>query len=96
MDKTISVRLLNRDFALRVREGDEAFTRRMATYVADKLEAFKQAHPDQADTTAAVITALALAEELFEQRDAYAALQQAVEDELDAATGDLEAVLNRR
>jgi len=69
MDKPIRVRLLGREYTLRVREEDEALTQEMAAYVSAKMEAFRNAHPDQSEITAAVITALALAEEVYTLRD---------------------------
>ena len=68
MDKPIRVRIMGRDYPLRVREDDEALTREMATYVDTKMQTFKQAHPDQSDLVTAVMTALALTEDLFNLR----------------------------
>lgn len=70
MEKPIRVRVLNRDFTLRVRSEDEAATRELAGYVDAKMKAFKEAHPEQPDLTAAIVTALALAEELQAAREA--------------------------
>lgn len=69
MDKPIRVRLLGREYTLRVREEDEALTQEMAAYVSAKMDAFRNAHPDHSEITAAVITALALAEEIYTLRD---------------------------
>lgn len=69
MDKPTRVRLLGREYTLRVREEDEALTQEMAAYVSAKMEAFRNAHPEQSEITAAVITALALAEEIYTLRD---------------------------
>lgn len=70
MEKSIRIRILNRDYPLIVGDADdEALTRRMAAYVNEKMQAFKKEHPEQSELTAAVITALALAEELFTLRE---------------------------
>jgi cell division protein ZapA len=69
MDKPTRVRLMGREYTLRVREEDEALTQEMAAYVSAKMEAFRNAHPEQSEITAAVITALALAEEIYTLRD---------------------------
>ena len=65
MEKSIRVRILGRDYPLLVREQDEALTREMAAYIDAKMQTFKKAHPDQSDLVTAVVTALALTEELF-------------------------------
>ena len=75
MEKPIRVRVMSRDFTLRVRPEDEPATREIAAYVDDKMQRFKEAHPEQSELTAAIITALALAEELYAARDAREQLQ---------------------
>lgn len=82
--KSIRVSILGRDYALRVSEDDEAQTRRLADYVNQKMQAFQNAHPEQAELTTAVITALALAEELHDQQTTHAQKQQRLNGELDA------------
>lgn len=69
MEKSIRVQVLGREYALRVREEDEGATREIAAYVDAKMRAFKQAHPDQPEMTAAIVTALAIAEELYAARE---------------------------
>ena len=68
MQKSIRVSIGGRDYSLRVREENETLTREIAHYVDSRPKAFKDAHPEQSDTTAAVITAMAVAEELFMAR----------------------------
>jgi cell division protein ZapA len=69
--KSIRVQILGREYALRVQEDDEAHTRRVASSVNRRMKQFNEAHPDQAELTTAVMTALTLAEELFLQREQY-------------------------
>ena len=69
MEKSIRVRVLGRDYALRVSEEDEAATREMVAYVDGKLRAFHRSFPDQPELTTAVIASLAIAEEYFALRD---------------------------
>jgi cell division protein ZapA len=69
MDKTIRVRVLGRDYALRVREEDEGFTRTVAAYVDDKMKTFRQRHPEPPELTTAVVVALALAEEMMTAKE---------------------------
>ena len=83
MEKSIRVRILNREYPLRVQEHDEGPTRQMAAYVDARMRAFKQAHPDQPEVVAAVMVALAFAEELQSSRDAHDHLLAAL-DTLDA------------
>lgn len=66
--KSIKVRFLGKDYTLRVNEEDELATLEMAEYFDSKLRAFKSDHPEQADLTAALITGLAITEELFLER----------------------------
>ena len=98
MDTSIRVRILGREYPLRVQEGDEALTRDIAAYVNAKMEAFRKAHPEQSELTTAVITALGIAEELhtaWEREDrAVAALDadlSALAETLDAALRDAPA-----
>jgi cell division protein ZapA len=69
--KSIRVQILGREYALRVQEGDEAHTRRIASSLDARLRQFKEAHPEQAELTTAVMTALSLAEELYLQREEH-------------------------
>ncbi len=62
--KSIRVHILGREYALRVREGEEKTTRNLASQVNARMEAFKDAHPEQDELTTAVITALTMAEEI--------------------------------
>jgi len=63
--KSIRVEIMGRTYPLRVREEDEALTREIAAYVDGKMEAFRSQHSEQPPLTSAIITALALAEELY-------------------------------
>jgi cell division protein ZapA len=62
--KSIRVTVLGQEYALRVREEDEMHTRRIAEEVDARMRAFREAHPEQAELTTAVIIALGLADEL--------------------------------
>lgn len=87
--KSIRVHILGREYALRVQEENEAFTREVAAFVNSRMEKFKDAHPEQAELTTAVITALALAEDLHDLRDEVTADREAVRDTLDDLSGRL-------
>jgi cell division protein ZapA len=62
--KSIRVTLMGREYALRVREEDEAHTRTVARELNEQMEAFREAHPEQAELTTAIIIALGLADKL--------------------------------
>lgn len=80
--KSIRVEILGREYALRVREEDEEHTREMAAFVNHRMRSFKDAHPEQAELTTAVITALAFADELHQVRDTTTADTEHVTREL--------------
>lgn len=84
MEKSIRVRILGRDYPLLVGEQDEALTREMAAYIDGKMQAFKKAHPEQSDLVTAVMTALGLAEELFNASEQRHESIHSLDDELDA------------
>lgn len=81
--KSIRVHVLGREYALRVQEEDEAHTRRIASFVNARMEQFKDSHPEQAELTTAVMTALALAEELHLLREEQEGSSAALNEELE-------------
>ncbi len=80
--KSIRVHVLGREYALRVEEEDEAFTREVASFVNARMEQFRDDHPEQADLTTAVMTALAFAEELHTLEEERAGGAEALNEEL--------------
>jgi cell division protein ZapA len=91
--KSIRVHILGREYALRVQEDDEAFTREMASFVNARMEKFRDDHPEQAELTTAVITALALAEELHTLQEKQAGGTEALNEELDRLADRLSTVV---
>ena len=89
--KSIRVRILGREYSLRVREDDEAHTRRIASSVDARMKQFKDNHPDQAELTTAVMTALTLAEEVYLQREEHEDGTTALNEELARLSKQLEA-----
>jgi len=87
--KSIHVSVLGRTYALRVQDEDEAFTRKVAAFVDDRMKAFKESHPEQAELTTAVVTALAIAEDLHELREEVNEEREALNGELDRLAGRL-------
>ncbi|PEN11281.1 cell division protein ZapA [Longibacter salinarum] len=94
--KSIRVHILGREYALRVEEEDEEHTRTMAAFVNRRMEAFKDAHPEQAELTTAVITALALADELHQMRDSATADTEHVTSELRRLAETLSDVIEEK
>jgi len=92
MDKTIRVSILGRTYPLRVEEGDEAFTRRVASMVdarAREMQRLAEGHPD---LTHVVLAAMSLGEEALAAQDRDDALQSVAED-ADALADRLDAAL---
>lgn len=91
--KPIRVHIMGREYGLRVKEGDEAHTRRIASSVDARMEQFKDAHPEQAELTTAVMTALSLAEELFLQREKHEDGTTALNEELEHLVEQLDEAM---
>ncbi|MEX0820600.1 MAG: cell division protein ZapA [Rhodothermales bacterium] len=87
---SIRVRILNRDFSLRVSEKDEDLTRDLARYVNDKMQDFLRKHPDQPEITASIIGAMAIAEELFTEREERERLESQLEEAFETMSNRLE------
>jgi cell division protein ZapA len=89
--KSIRVRILDREYPLKVDVRHEEFTRRVAAYVDRRMEKVRKSLPDQHETTAAVIAALSIAEELFAAREA----REKVVPELQGSPEELDGELRR-
>lgn len=94
MEKSISVRVMGREYTLRVNEADEAMTKEIAAYVDDKMTAFRTAFPKQPEITTAVIAALAIAEELYAARDQQDKMIADTDEELVALADKLSFVMD--
>ena len=93
MQKLVHVRILGRDYAVRIPEAQEAEIRAVADGVDARLRAFKRAFPGQSDVVAAVMTALDLADELHTARNVPQRLKEAFDVELERMDFDLERAL---
>ena len=82
MQKSIRVSILGKKYPLRVHEKDEAALRAVANTVDARMRSFKVQHPDQPDLVAAVISALALAEEMLAVRETSSTVLQAMHREM--------------
>lgn len=94
MSRTLRINILDREYVLRVeREDDERLTREIARYVDGKMRAFRQTHPDRPELTTAVIAALAIAEDLYAEKEQNAALRRAIDELTAEASQELERAL---
>jgi cell division protein ZapA len=93
---SIRVRILDRDYPLRVAPGDEDYTVHLAQRVDERLRRLRAQLPSQPDLTHAVLTALELAEELYAARAETDRLQAHVELESAELADRLDAVLGTR
>lgn len=91
---SIRVRILDRDYPLRVAPGDEDYTIHLAQRVDERLRRLRQQLPSQPDLTHAVLTALELAEELYAARAETDRLRARVEIESTALADRLDAALS--
>ena len=82
MHKSIRVRILGRDYPLRINVEDEITMRSVAQMVEQRMQAFKKQHPAQTDLVVAVITALGLAEELLLTKDSAGKVLEMVDQEV--------------
>jgi cell division protein ZapA len=92
--KSLRVEILDHEYPLRVSEQDEAFTKRLATYVDGRMRQVQSEISGVSDLTYAVLGALAIAEELHLVRDELQQLRAAVDADADALADRLDAVLD--
>lgn len=92
--KSLRVEILDHEYPLRVSEQDEAFTKRLATYVDGRMRQVQSEISGVSDLTYAVLGALAIAEELYLVRDELRQLRAAVDADADALADRLDAVLD--
>jgi len=83
MEQSIKVRILHKEYSLRVKEADIERTREMADYLDQRIKAFLDAHTDQADVTAAIITALAITDELYASQNSLQEIEKSVSSHLE-------------
>lgn len=67
--KSIKVTILDRKYPLRVEESQEETMRQIARYVDDKFRQYHEELSKQPESTVMVLSALSIAEELFEERE---------------------------
>ena len=91
---SVRVRILDRDYPLRVAPGDEAYTVHLAARVDERLRRLQRQLPTQPDLTHAVLVALELAEELYAAKAETDRLRARLEIEAAALADRLETALS--
>ncbi|HLT48701.1 MAG TPA: cell division protein ZapA [Rubricoccaceae bacterium] len=91
--KSIRVRVLDREYPLRVAPADVGYTQHLAQLVDARLRRLREVIPNQPDLTHAVIGALEMAEELYAARAEIDRLRAQVEVEAKALAARLDAAL---
>ncbi len=81
--ESITVRILGRDYPLLVQSSDVSTIYSVAENVNQRMEAFKEKHPEQPDLVAAVFTAMELSEELLGAKETSHVLLNAIDREAD-------------
>ena len=88
--KSIKVSILGKQFPLKVEDSEEETMKRIAHYVDDKFRQYKKELNKQPDTTVMSLAALAIAEELFEERKQNKELNQQEEKVMNKVNESLE------
>ncbi len=88
--KSIKVSILGKQFPLKVEDSEEETMKRIAHYVDDKFRQYKKELNKQPDTTVMSLAALAIAEELFEERKQNKELSQQEEKVMSKVNESLE------
>ncbi len=91
---SIRVRILDREYPLRVAPGDEDYTVHLAARIDERLRRMRSQLPAQPDMTHAVLVALELAEELYAARAETDRLRARLEIESAALADRLDEALS--
>jgi cell division protein ZapA len=93
--KSIKVTILERKYPLRVEESQEETTRQIARYVDDKFRQFKAELSKQPEATVMVLSALSIAEELFEERKSNQQMSGGQDRLLEDVNQSIESLLDQ-
>ena len=80
-DRSLRVRVLDKEYPLRVAPGEEEATYRIAKGIDERMRAIRRAIPYQPELTVAVMTALAVAEEVAAKQAEIDRLRRAIEEQ---------------
>lgn len=93
--KAIKVTILGKQYPLRVEESEEENMVRIARYVDEKLRQYKKELNKQPESTVMVLTALSIAEELFEERSKSKELNKKEDRALENVNKSMEQFLEQ-
>lgn len=93
--KAIKVTILGKQYPLRVEDSEEENMIRIARYVDEKLRQYKKELTKQPESTVMVLTALSIAEELFEERQRNKDLNNKEDRILDDVNSSMERLLEQ-
>lgn len=94
MDKSIRVRILDREYPLRVRADNEERARQIAASVDARLQAIRKQLPTEPDLTVAIMTALAYGEEAASVRESSEDERERTSAQIDALVESLSTVID--
>lgn len=93
--KAIKVTILGKQYPLRVEDSEEENMVRIARYVDEKLRQYKKELTKQPESTVMVLTALSIAEELFEERQRNKELNKKEDRILEDVNSSMERFLEQ-
>ena len=93
MHELIRVKILSREYPLRVEAKDVESTRQLAAKLNSRMRKFKRDHAGQPDLIAAVMVAMALEEKLHHSRSHAAKASHTLSGALDELSSALAAAL---
>jgi cell division protein ZapA len=91
--KSIKVTILEKQYPLRVEESEEETMHQIADYVDGEIRQYKAELSKQPESTAMVLAALSIAEELFEERRRSQELDQQEDQVLEDVNASIEDFL---
>ena len=94
MDKSIRIRILDREYPLRVKAEEEERALTVAGRVEERMQAIRRRLPAEPDLTVAVMAAMAIADDLYATQAAEVASHEAALDEIDALIESLSSVVH--
>lgn len=95
-EKSVRVKILDRDYPLRIAASDEAYTYHLATMVDERFRRLRADIPMQPDLTHAVIGAMEIAGELYSFRADLNRQSAHVDEEVSALLSELDSVLGNK
>lgn len=93
MDKSIRVKILDREYPLRVNAEEEARTRTVATRVEGRMQAIRRRLPAEPDLTIAVMAAMAIADDLYATQAIEEASHETAVAEIDTMIESISSVV---